>query len=58
MEEKVKAESKGNEKLWTAGEVREVEGGIFVHIRAACLCACLSVPGAIYILLQEVEQGR
>ena len=27
-EEKVEAESKGNEKLWTAGEVREVEGGI------------------------------
>ena len=30
-EEKVEAESKGNEKLWTAGEVREVEGGILCH---------------------------
>ena len=28
LEEEVEAESKGNEKLWTAGEVREVEGGI------------------------------
>ena len=30
-EEKVEAESKGNEKLWTAGEVREVKGGILCH---------------------------
>ena len=31
-EEKVKEESKANEKLWTAGEVREVEGGSFFVI--------------------------
>ena len=35
-EEKVQAESKANEKLWTAGEVREVEGGSFCdpHVEA------------------------
>ena len=42
MEGKEKTESEASKKVWTAGEVREVEGGSFLHvIRAVCLSVCL-----------------
>ena len=44
MEEKEKTESEASKKVWTAGEVREVEGGSFLHMcYKSCLYACLSV---------------